>query len=124
VKGPTWNVAAKLEGLRESGRNWKKGPTPIVGCLAECVARWLDLPGYKQRECWISWGYIWGDESHGRMDGEAIAAYVIANGIPPHLAAQRGGQPPQDVLREMVAMPRYDPDPYPGSWHLAKKSQY
>ncbi|HWY60514.1 MAG TPA: SOS response-associated peptidase family protein [Rhizomicrobium sp.] len=110
---PTWGMAAKLEGLRPPKAKWKQGSNPLIGSVAECIAKWLELPGYQQRDCWIAWGYPWAGEAHGRMQGEAIAAYVLEYGIPPHMALQRG-QPPLERLREIVSMPRLNPAPMLG----------
>ena len=74
--------------------NWKKRTgVELLGTMSERVARWLDLPGHQQRDCQLARGK---PECGGIMDVDEIAAYVVANGLPPHVAATRGGQPPVD----------------------------
>jgi len=109
---PTWGTAAKLDGigLRSEGSKWQKATVAVVGSMADCIAKWLELPGFKQRGCWLQWGYAY-DGVHGRMEPEAIAGYVLKHGLPAHVAGTIGGQPPQEDLKWIVAMPRFDHDP-------------
>jgi hypothetical protein len=89
--------------------NWRRrtGVT-LDGTVAACITRWLTLPGYAQRDVTMSWG---GDQGE-RWTCNAIAAFVVANGLPPKLAAGRPRQPTREELEQMVSMPRYDPCPH------------
>ena len=108
---PDWNTPARLDGLPCT--NWKKrtGVT-MDGTLAECVARWLSLQGYQQPDCSLGWGPD-RDGQYGKMSAPGIARYVLNMGLPPKVAANRGGQPQRPVLERMVAMEPYRASP---SW--------
>ena len=108
---PNWDTPARITGLPYT--NWKKRTgCELKGTMAQCIARWLDLQGYQQRECSLSWGDpITGP--FGRMGHHGIAAYIVAHGLPPAVAAARGGQPPIERLRDMVSMPAHEPGARP-----------
>jgi len=121
---PTWDTPARVIGLPCT--NWKKRTgIELRGTLAQCVARWLDLQSHQQRECTLHWG----DHSAGpvgTMGPASIGAFVIAHGLPPAVAAARGGQPSVERLREIVSMPRHEPiaQPYqPGLMHSIYKGK-
>jgi len=76
------------------------------GTLAGRVTRWLSLPGHHQCECQMACS----DATDGALDAKCIAAYIVANGLPPSLGSARGGvQPPADTLARITYMPRYEP---------------
>ena len=110
---PTWTTPARINGLPCT--NWKRrtGVT-LDGTLAECIERWLSLPDHTKRDCDLGWGPD-AAGNHGRMGAVAIGAYVIRNGLPPRMAADRGGQPAQEVLRRLTEMRMYDPPPSPNA---------
>ena len=114
---PTWDTPARIDGLPAT--NWKKrtGVT-LDGTLADCITRWLSLQPHQQRECTLGWGPLEGQ--HGQMSAPAMASYVRENGLPPKMAAERGGQPGPEVLAQLVSMPRHDP--HPNAAHPAKDS--
>lgn len=95
---PTWNAAARLDGLPVT--NWKRrtGYT-LDGTLAQCIARWLDLPDHQRQGCSLGWreGRRWGS-----MEPADIAGYVVSAGLPPHVAERIGGQPSREKLKAMV----------------------
>ena len=51
------------------------------GTLAGRVTRWLSLPGHHQCECQMTCS----DATDGVLDAKYIAAYIVANGLPPSL---------------------------------------
>ena len=101
----TWSSPARLWGMPYT--NWKKRTGyEMHGTLAECVTRWLSLPGDQQRACQMACS----EAGDGAWDAARIAAYVVAHGLPPALVASSGGvQPSTESLARMTNMPRYDP---------------
>ena len=108
---PYWDTPARLDGLPCT--NWKRreGVT-MDGSMADCIARWLDLADHHKRNCTLGWGPT-EDGQYGRWGAVAIGAYVIANRLPPKMAAERGGQPTPEMLQRMTAMGRYSRPPGP-----------
>jgi hypothetical protein len=108
---PNWNTPARLNGLPCA--NWKKrtGVT-MDGTVADCITRWLSLQGYQQRDVSMGWGPEEG--RHGTWSCNALAAFVMKHGLPPRMAAERGGQPTKEQLAALVSMPRYEPCPSAG----------
>jgi hypothetical protein len=108
-----WDTPARLDGLPCT--NWKRrtGVT-LDGCLADCVTRWLSLADHHKRDCTLGWGPT-ADAQYGRLGAVAIGAYVLANGLPPAMAAERGGQPARHVLEQLTAMGTYSRPPGPNA---------
>jgi hypothetical protein len=100
-----WNSPARLWGMPYT--NWKKrSGYEMRGTLAECVIRWLSLPGDQQRACQMACS----EAGNEVWSAERIAAYVVTHGLPPALVAAGGGvQAPAEILARMTAMPRYEP---------------
>src|SRR5690348_17471299 len=96
---------AALDGLLCT--NWKRrvGVT-LDGTMADCVARWLSLADHAKRDCTLGWGPT-ADDAYGRWGAVAVGAFVLANGLPPKLVAERGGQPTREALEQLTAMGRY-----------------
>jgi hypothetical protein len=117
---PTWDTPARIDGL--PAKNWKtrEGVT-LAATLADCIARWLELQGYQQRDCTLGWGPL--DGYYGHMSASAMAFFVRKNGLPPKLAAQRGGQPSAEVLEQLVSMPAYDAVPRPAYLYIDRPSR-
>jgi hypothetical protein len=106
---PHWDDPEHLMGLPCT--NWKKRlGYEMRGTVAQCVARWLDLPGGQMRWSDLCWGDPAFDRN-GQMGSAGLAAYVLKHGVPPHVAAARGGQPPAEALARMVPMHKFDPGP-------------
>ena len=82
------------------------------GPMADCIARWLNLADHHTRNCTLGWGPT-ADGQFGRWGAVATGAYVLANGLPPKVAAERGGQPAHEVLEVLTAMGRYTRPPGP-----------
>ena len=109
MQKPTCETPARLDGLPCT--NWKRrAGVTMEGTRAECVARWLSLTDHDKRDCTLGWGPTQ-DDSYGRWGAVAIGAYVIANGLPPKMAAERGGQPAPEVLERWTATGAYSPPP-------------
>ena len=111
---PTWDVSARIFGLPVT--HWKKRTGfELSGTLAVCVARWLDLPDHHRQNCSLSWRE---GRRRGTMEPPDIAAYVLAAGLPPHVAARRSGQPSREALRAMVVPvgPQPHMAPAKGDW--------
>jgi hypothetical protein len=104
---PTWDTPARIDGLPAT--NWKRrtGVT-MDGTVADCITRWLTLAGHDQRNVTMRWGGVEGRS----WTCNAIAAFVVANGLPPKLTAGRPRQPTKEDLKKIVSMPRYDPCPH------------
>lgn len=109
---PAWDTPARLDGLPCT--NWKKrAGVTLDGTLADCVARWVSLADQQKRNCTLGWGPN-EDGEHGRWGAVAIGAFVLANGLPPKMATERGGQPAREVLQRLTEMRRYEAPPGPG----------
>ena len=94
---PEWDTPARIDGL--PAKNWKtREGVPLADTLADCITRWLSLPSHHQRDCTLGWGPP--DGVHGLMEASSIAAYVLSNGLPPMMAAERGGQLIEGCLSE------------------------
>jgi hypothetical protein len=63
------------------------------------------------REATLGWGPN-ADGDSGHMNDRNITSFVLFNGVPPDMAARRGGQPSLERLKEMVALQTpWRPDP-------------
>jgi hypothetical protein len=100
-----WDAPAHIWGLPIT--SWKKRTGyELHGTLAQCIARWLDLPGYQQQECQLSCF----EAGKGIWEPRRIGAYVVKHGLPPQVVAARGGvQPSKERLAEIVSMPVHTP---------------
>jgi len=111
-----WRLAGGLEDVTCVGavvRSPRELPVPVYTSLADCVARWLSLADQQKRNCTLGWGPN-ADGERGRWGAVAIGAFVLANGLPPERAAERGGQPAREVLERLTEMRRYEAPPGPG----------
>lgn len=113
---PTWDTPAHMDGLPCS--NWKRrtGVT-LNGTVADCVERWLSLADHDKRNCSMGWGPTLNGK-HGSWGPVSIGAFVRSHGLPPKLAAKRGGRASAEVLERLTSMLRYDP--CPDAQHPAK----
>jgi len=102
---PDWNTPAHLSGLPCT--NWKRRTgMEMRDTLAACIKRWLDLPAHQRRDCTL---YV-GESGKGRMlDGGAITREIEQIGLPPDMAAARGGQPSPADLARIAAVGRDEP---------------
>lgn len=105
---PDWNTPAHLDGLPCT--NWKtRAGVTMYGTMAECVARWLRLPGYQQGACSIGWGPNQHGQ-HGGWSASNIASYVSRKGLPPAYAAVRKNLSREEITR-LIAMEPYRAPP-------------
>lgn len=99
-----WNTPAHLWGLPYTNKKTRAG-FEMRGTLAECITRWLALPGYQQQNCEMACD----PPGRGIWSAERISAFVAKNGLPPDMAARRGGQPGAADLARIAAIARYEP---------------
>ena len=108
---PRWDTYAELEGA--AFRNWRKRRMePVIGTLARCVGRWLELHPLGRIDCSVRWGSREAGAG-GRLNHGALKAFVREHGLPPGMVESMGGQPGQEAIEALLAEHAWTPSQPP-----------
>jgi hypothetical protein len=103
---PRWDTYAELEG--SVFRNWRRQcMEPVIGTVALCVGRWLELHPLQRVDCSLRWGSREAAAT-GRLQHSDLKAFVRLHGLPPHFVERMGGQPDQNALEALLAEHRWE----------------